>query len=206
MAHHFKSSADVSQGDMRFVVVRGGESGAVVLHDDLDRRTDFPRRDRDVDGLFALPQSVHDGILHDGLQSQGRNAEMGDGRVERDEEAVLKLRLFHGEIGAGVFQFLRERNALLARDGGEVFPKVGREVQCDLFRLFRVLIAKVIDAHHRVVDEMRAHLQHHNARFLVGDLLLSTHIFLHVVRENQRIHNDGKKRHTRDNEHLYLEE
>ena len=102
--------------------------------------------------------------------------------VEFDQEIILELSLNHGEVGAGMLELLREGDGVLARDRVEVLAQVGGEVQGDLLRFFRVLLAEVIDARHRVVDEVGPHLQHRDARALIGDLLLLTDVLLNLVR------------------------
>ena len=106
-------------------------------------------------------------------------------RVEADKERVLKLRLFYGEVGAGMLQFIREGNGVLACDRGKVLAQIGGEVQRDLLCLLRVLIAKVIDSHHRVVDEVRPHLQYQDFGALMSDLMLLTYMLFHIIREDQ---------------------
>ena len=139
--HHLEPSADIVESDMRLVVIGGGKAGSVVLDEDLYCVVRFSRCDRNMNGSVALSHPVHDGVLHDGLQCQRRDAEHRDRRVETDEQTVLKLRLLHGEVGAGVFEFLREGDGLFARDGGEIFSEIGSKVQRDLLCLFWVLIA-----------------------------------------------------------------
>ena len=102
LAHHFEAFADIVEGDMRLVVVRGLEAGTVVLHDDLDRRIHFSRANGNVDGIVALSYTMYDGVLYDGLQGKWRNAKMRIRRVEIDEQAVRVLCLLHGEVGASM--------------------------------------------------------------------------------------------------------
>ena len=109
-------------------------------------------------------------------------------RIKADKKTVLKLRLLNREIGAGVFQLIAERDSVLARDRGKILTQIGGEIQRDLLCLFGVLITQVVDAHHRVIDEVRPHLQHHDAGALIGDLTLLTHKMFYIVREDNAEH------------------
>ena len=57
-------------------------------------------------------------------------------------------------------------------------------------RLFRILCAKIINAHLGVVNEMRAHLQHHNIGALVCNFLVHFKILFNlIVQYNKRMNN-----------------
>lgn len=45
-----------------------------------------------------------DGIFHDGLQGQRRQAKADKRRVVFHDEQVVKLCLFYGQVGVGVLQ------------------------------------------------------------------------------------------------------
>jgi len=63
---------------------------------------------------------------------------------------------------------------------GPIAKRLG-EIHDHLLGLFRVLAAKTIDARHGVLDEMRPHLQHHDAGVLLGDLPLLSEILLDLI-------------------------
>ena len=109
-------------------------------------------------------------------------------RIIVNEKSFLKLGLFHCEIRTCVLQFLRERNGIFAGDSGEVLPQIGGEVQRDLLCQIRILFAEIVDAHHRIIDEMRTHLQHHDAGTLERDFLLLVQILFQLVKEDNAKH------------------
>ena len=122
-----------------------------------------------------------DGVLDDGLQREGRDAEERDRRVELDEQLALVACLFHREIRFGVLEFFREGNSAFLHDGAEVVLQVAGEVQDRLLGLPGILGAQVVDARQRVVDEMGSHLQDGDARLLLGRLLLLREVVAHEV-------------------------
>ena len=148
-----------------------------------------------------------DSVFDDGLQGERRQAKEGVRRVVIDQEAVIKLGLLHGEVGARVLQFFGEGDQLLARDGGEVFAEVGGEIHRDLLGQIGVLFAEIVDACHGIVDEVRPHLQHHDAGALMGDLSLLAQILLDLIRQDDAEHRkradddaDGEQLKYRDKE------
>ena len=138
---------------MRLSVVRLGKPGAVILHGDNAAIGGFFGLDRDLQrrgGVGVKP--VFDGILHQRLQGKRGHAEHGMRRVERNDEVIRALRLHHGKISARMLKFFRERDGLLACDRIEVFAKIRGKIQRNPLCLLRVLLAKIIDACHRVVE------------------------------------------------------
>ena len=127
---------------MRFTVVGGAIVGSVVLHDDLTVRLCLTRRDIDAQRIAVRIQTVLDGVFHKGLQRQGRHAEIDMRRIVFDKEHILMLCLFHGEIRAGMLELIFKGYKLLVRERGEVLVQIGGEVQRDLLRLIRVLLAR----------------------------------------------------------------
>lgn len=113
----------VLQCDVGLVVIDGFKIGTIVLHDDFVARICPARVDEDVERFGILVHAVLDGIFDDGLKRQRRHAKIDMRRVIVDEEAVFKLSLFHGEVGAGMLQFLPEGNGFFACDGGEVLRR-----------------------------------------------------------------------------------
>jgi hypothetical protein len=116
--------------------------------------------------------AVLDGVLHDGLQGQWRQAKACEGRIEINNKHIVKLRLFYSQIGAGVFQFCGKGNGVVTGDGVEISAQVIGEILRDLPSFLGVKSAKAVDAHQGVVDEVRTHLQHHDAGTFMGDLPL----------------------------------
>ena len=70
---------------------------------------------------------------------------------------------------------------ILAGNGSKIFAEAGRKIRRDLLSFFGILHAKVVNAHHRVINEVRAHLQNHNARSLMRYFPLLPHILLYLV-------------------------
>ena len=53
------------------------------------------------------------GIFHNGLQRQRRYRKRGIRGIKINKEQILKLDLFHSEVGTGMFQFLRKWDRFL---------------------------------------------------------------------------------------------
>ena len=117
---------------MRPAFVGGVKTGTVVPHDDLSAGIRAPCPDGDAQRLGILVHAVLDGVLHNGLQGQRRQAKLGKRRIVIHQKHIVKLRLFYGQVSARVLQFLGEGNEFFAGDGGEIFAKVGGEIQRDL--------------------------------------------------------------------------
>ena len=171
----------VLQGDVWLTVICGIIAAAVVGDRDLAAVVGFPGLYGNVQRTGIGIPAVLDGILHDGLKSQRRHTEEGVRRVIVNDEAFGVLSLLHIEIGACVLQLRGKGDRLGACHSGEIFAQVGGEIHDHLLGLFRVLAAKTIDARHGVVDEMRPHLQHHDAGALLGDLPLLSEILLDLI-------------------------
>ena len=195
-AHHFEPLTDIVQGDMRLVIVSGVKVRPVVLDGDLAAAVRQARFDTDMQRIAVRVQAVLDGVFHKGLQRQRRHAKPRVRRIEFRKQIVLMLRLFHREIRLRMLQLVGKGNGIFARDGGEVLSQVFGEVQRDLLRPVRVLLAQVVNGRHRVVDEVRPHLQHHHARALTGDLPLLFGVLLHVILKDQTEHEHRKQRNT----------
>ena len=198
-AHHFQPLPDVIQRCMGLALVRGIKAGAVVFHDDRCAGICFSRPDGYGQRARIGISAVLNGVFNDRLQGKRRHAEEGMRRIVFDDEAFCILGLFHGEVCAGVIQLRGKRNGGIAGHGGEVLAQVGGEIHDDLLGLLRVLTAEAIDARHGVVDEVRAHLQHHDAGALVGDFLLLggdfslvAQIPLSLIGQNETVHGQGK--------------
>ena len=58
------------------LAVGGRKAGAVVLHDDLAAGLCFPGSYGDVKGSGLRIHAVFDGVLHDGLEGQRRQAKL----------------------------------------------------------------------------------------------------------------------------------
>ena len=187
-AHHFKTLTDIRQRGMRLAVVGGLEVGAGVLYGDLAVFIYEAGPDVDMQRIAVRVEAVLDSVLHKGLQGQRGYTEAGMRRIVIDIQHILMLRLLHGEIGAGMLELLLEIHHILAGDCGEVLAQIGGEVQRDLLGFVRVLFTEVVDTHHRVIDEVRAHLQHHDAGVLVGDLTLLTKMLYDLIRHDDSVH------------------
>ena len=112
-------------------------------------------------------------------------------RIIVDEKAAVELGLFHGEVGPGMLELLREGNEPVAGDGGEVFAQVGGEIQGDPLGQIGVLPAEVVDAHHGIIDEVRPHLQDRDAGALIGDLpFLAQNLCPLIIQDDQK-HREG---------------
>ena len=110
---------------MRLAVIGGDIAAAVVRYGDLASGGRYPGPYGNVQRACAGVSAVLDGVFHNGLQGQRRQAEEGVRRVVFDKEAFAVLRLLHGEIGAGVFQLRGKGNRFCACNGGEVFAQIG---------------------------------------------------------------------------------
>ena len=69
-------------------------------------------------------------------------------------------------------------------NGVEIFAQISGEIQRDLPGFSRILLAKVIDTHHGIVNEMRAHLQHQDTGLKPDIFLQLAHILLTLVRKD----------------------
>ena len=187
-AHHLKSLPDILQGDVRPVIILGVIAGAVVLHKKLAPGIRLPGLNADVQRRAVRIPAVLDAVFHDGLQGQRRNTKRKMRRVVFHRDALLKLRLLDREIGAGMLQLLRKRDRRFTCNGCEVFAQVGGEIHRDLPGFLRVLITEVIDAGHGVVDEVRPHLQHHDAGTLMGNLPLLAQVLLDLALQDNDVH------------------
>ena len=94
-----------------------------------------------------------------------------------------------------MLQFRGKGYGVFAGDSVKILAKIVREIHCDLLSFFGVEPAKAVNAHQGVIDEMRSHLQHHNAGSLVGDFqllpddfLLLAAILLDLIGQNETIH------------------
>ena len=183
----------VRQRDMRLLIVGRRKAGAVVFYDDLAAGICLPGPYGDVQGGVLGIHAVLDGILHNGLESQRRQAEFLVQDIIVYRKAVFKLHLFHGQIGAGVLQLVSKGHGVLAGNGGEVLAKIGGEIQRDLLSLLGILGAEIVDAHHGIVDEVGSHLQHHDAGALMGDFPLLAHILLDLVEKDDAEHGKGRE-------------
>ena len=103
---------------------------------------------------------------------------MGKRRIVIYNKHLVKLRLFYGKIGAGMLQFCGKRYGVATGNSVEILTKIVGEIHRDLPGFFWVEPAKTVDAHQCIVDEMRPHLQHHDAGALVGDFPLLPGNFL----------------------------
>ena len=92
---------------------------AIVFHDDFAMLFRLPGFDGDVDGGVAALHTVLDGILHDGLQGQRRDAEIGKRCVELDQQLVLEPGLFDGR--ACIFCDTEESAPRAVRRIGELY-------------------------------------------------------------------------------------
>ena len=150
------------------------------------------------------------GVLDNRLQRQGRQAEEGMRRVVFYEEAFGILGLLHSQIGARVLQFRRKRDERIAGHGREVLAQVGGEIHDDLLGLPGILTAEAINARQGVVNEVRPHLQHHNADTLLrqglllpGDLPLVLQILLDLIGEDDDIHRECADGDAEDDQCVY---
>ena len=185
---------------MRLIIVGGGEVRAVIFDGDLAAVVCLTCSDADMQRFFDPAYAVLDGVFDQRLQRQRRYAEERVRRVIFHDQTVLVQRLLHGEIGVRVLQFVGKRHGGFARDRADILPQVVREVQRDLLRFVRVQLAEVVNGDHGVVNEMRAHLQHHDACALMGDLALVARVLLYVIRDDQNEHDQREERHTEYNE------
>jgi len=184
---------NVFQGNTRFAVIVEIKAAAVVHNNDLTAGICFSCLNGNVKLTGIRISAVFDGIFHDGLEGQRRHTKQDVRRVIIDNQAVLVLGLLHGEVGAGVVQFRRKRDRRSACDGGEIFTQVGSEIHNDLPGLLRILPAEAVDARHGVVDEVRPHLQDHNAGTLMGNLPLLAQIPLDLIGQDEAVHRqDGE--------------
>ena len=103
---------------------------------------------------------------------------MGIRRIVIHSKHIVMLRLFYGQIGAGVLQLYGEGNGAVAGDGVEIPAQIVGEIQRNLLGLPGVETAKAMDTHQGIINKMRPHLKHHDAGTLMGDLLLLTDNFL----------------------------
>ena len=129
-----------------------------------------------------------DGVFHNGLDRECRDAEKGIRRVKLHEELPLVPCLFYREISPRVLQLLREGDRPLLGDGCEVALQIAGKIFDHALRLLGVLGAEIIDAHQCVVDEMRPHLQNGNARPLPRGLILLLRIAANQPDQKQQFH------------------
>ena len=95
-----------------------------------------------------------------------------------DKHIVMPC-LFHSQIGAGVLQFFGKWNGTLASDGIEIPAQIVGKIHRDLPCFQGIELAKAVDAHQGIIDEMRPHLQHHDIGALISDFpLLQGNFFL----------------------------
>ena len=187
---------------MRLDFYGGIEPGSAVLHDDCGAGTRMPRPDTDMQrpGIGIHPMLY--GVLHDGLQCQGRQAELGIRDIVFDSEHIVVLRLFHAQVGPGVLQFRRKGNGAVACDGVKIPAQIVGKIHRDLPGLCGICPAKAVNAHQGIVDEMRPHPQYHDFGALVGylpllsgDFLLlygnfplETQVLLDLIRQDNTVH------------------
>ena len=79
-------------------------------------------------------------------------------------------------------------------DRGKVVPKICGEIQGDLPCLFGVLRDQIIDAHHGVADEMRAHLEYVDAGALAGVFLSLLDHLIYLVGQEEDEHEKHSQR------------
>ena len=80
-----------------------------------------------------------------------------------------------------MLQFFSKANRNCIIKLAEITPQIHTEVMDQLFRLLRVLFAKLLDRTQGVVDEVGPHLQQHDAGVLVGDFPLLAHILFDLI-------------------------
>ena len=105
-----------------------------------------------------------------------------------------------------MLQLVAEGDRVAAGDGGKVFAKIGREIQCDLLRLLGITVTEVVNAHHGVADEMRPHLQHRDVLALVDQLALLSYDALRVILEDQAEHRHRAQGDTEEKEQSGIDE
>ena len=144
--------------------------------------------------------AVLHGVLHEWLERQRRHAEPGVRSVEIDDELARELGLFHGEVRAGVLEFLFEGDGPFLGNGGEILAQVRVEVHRDLLGEFGVLVAEVVDARHGVVDEVGPHLQRRYAGALPRGLLLQAFVLLEMLQRHDGEHGGRRDGHAQGDE------
>ena len=128
------------------------------------------------------------GVLHQGLQGQRRQAEICNRRIVLHEQHVLKLRLLHRKVGAGMLQFSGKRNRTVTGHGVEIPAKVVGEIHRDLTGFLRILVTETVDAHQGIIDEVRPHLQYHDTGSLIGDFQLVAPVLFDLLGQGKAIH------------------
>ena len=168
--------------------------GAGILHGEPDALVRVLRDDGYIQRLQLRVQTMLDGVFHDRLERQGRDAEKRVRRVKLHEQPSLKTRLFHREIRPRVLQLLREGDRALLRNGGEVALQIPGKIQNDLLRFLGILGAEEIDAHERIVDEMGTHLQNGNLSPLPHGLVLLFQITPNNIGNQIQLHKNDLDR------------
>ena len=123
-------------------------------------------------------------------------------RVIFYKNAVLIQCLLYGNVGTGMLQFRRKRDRTGTCYRGKVFSQVGSKIHDHLPCRLRILVAEAVYTCHGVINEVRPHLQHHNAGALIGNLrllsgnlcllsgvfLLPSDFLLYLIRHDKTIH------------------
>ena len=113
--------------------------------------------------------------------------------VKFHKQIILKAGLLHCKVRARVLKLFGKGNAFIFRQCREILSEISRKIERDFLRLFGVLCNQIVNAHHRVVDEMRPHLQYIDACLLLRNLLLLPEMVFYLCREYQTEHgNRGK--------------
>ena len=149
--HHFQALLYIFQGDAWPDFIRGIKAGAVVLYNDLCAGIGVPCPDGNAQRVGIGISAVLDCVFNDRLQCKRRNAKAGKGRVPIHDEHIVQLRLFHGQVSAGVLQFCRKGNGAVTGDSVEIFAQIVSEIHRDLPGLLRIGPAKAVDGHQGII-------------------------------------------------------
>ncbi len=144
---------------MRIAVIVFAESGTRILYGDFIFMVCPAGRDFDMKRLKVGVYAVFDCVLNNRLQGERRQSESRIRGVEFNYQPALKPDLLNRKICARMFKLLLKGYGALLGDRVEIFSEVGRKIQRDLFCFLRVDIAEAVNACHRVINQVRAHLQ-----------------------------------------------
>ena len=146
-AHHLKPLSDVYKGDTGGAVLGGVKTAAIVFHDDLSAGIRVPRFYGDVKRSGIGVHTVLDCIFYNWLQCQRWQTKIDEGRIPIYDKHIVILRLFHGQLGAGVIQFREKGDGAVTGYGIEIPAKVIGKILSDLLGFSGIEPAKTVYAH-----------------------------------------------------------
>ena len=83
-----------------------------------------------------------------------------------------------------MIQFFHKRNQSRFYHSAKILPQIGSEIIDERLGFLRIDFAQIVDAGHRIVDEVRTHLKHQDVDFLLSVFLcLRNNVFCLILKD-----------------------